>query len=289
MAVIHQNNCDLMYIPLFKFSNSGGIKFFEKSKPADCNFIIRLFDFDIHYTPKSRKGYDSVDFSHFNKPALHSFKLFVFDMDSTLIDAEVIDTLAKAANVEEKVSKITEAAMSGKMDYTESFQMRVACLKGLPVEKAAVEIKKIQLMPGAVELIKYIHDCGGKTAMVTCGFSIVADDVRKQLNIDYVYSNHLIIENECFTGEAIGPLMTTNSKEKVLGELVQKTGVPYEECMVIGDGANDICMFKKAGYSIAFNAKPIVQEQADTIVKEKDLRNIIPVIESITDTSAAIK
>ena len=237
----------------------------------------------------AEKGYDSVDFSHFNKPATQQFRLFVFDMDSTLIDAEVIDTLAKAAGVEEKVSKVTEAAMSGKMDYTESFQMRIACLKGLPIEKALAETNKIQLMPGAVELMKYIHDSGGKTAMVTCGFNLVADNVRKQLELDFAYSNALSIENECLTGEAVGPLMTTDSKAKVLDELIQKTGIPYEECMVIGDGANDICMFKKAGYSIAFNAKPLVQKQAHAIVNEKDLRNVIPIIEARTNTPPAIK
>jgi phosphoserine phosphatase SerB len=260
--------------------------------PKNLNLPIVILSFfclifDTHRNnSKSRKGYDSVNFSHFNKPA-RQFKLFVFDMDSTLIDAEVIDTLAKAADVEERVSKATEAAMSGKMDYTESFQMRVACLKGLPIEKARIELEKIELMPGAVELMKYIHDIGGKTAMITCGFSLVADDIKKRLNLDYVYSNDLIIEKECLTGDAVGPLMITDAKAKVLDDLIQKTGVPYEECMVVGDGANDICMFKKAGYSIAFNAKPIVQEHAHAIVSEKDLRNIIPIIKSMTDTSAA--
>ena len=226
-----------------------------------------------------------MSFSHFNKPATPKFKLFVFDMDSTLIDAEVIDTLAKAANAEEKVAKITEAAMSGKMDYTESFQVRVACLKGLAIEKAIAETNTIQLMPGAVELMKYIHDIGGKTAMITCGFSLVAEKVKEQLNIDYVYSNTLIIKDEILTGEAVGPLMTTNAKGNVLDELIKKTGIPYEECVVIGDGANDICLFKKAGLSIAFNAKKIVQEQAQMVVHGKDLRNIIPTLEAVMNTS----
>jgi len=228
-----------------------------------------------------------VSFSHFNKePASQKFKLFVFDMDSTLIDAEVIDTLARAAGVEEAVSEITKAAMNGEMDYTESFQTRVSSLKGLSCERALAETDKIQLMPGAAELMEFIRNAGGKTAMITCGFSIVADNVKEQLKIDYVYSNDLIVKEGCFTGEATGPLTTTNAKEKVLDELVKKTGISFEECLVIGDGANDICLFKKAGFSIAFNAKPAVQEQAHAIVSGKDLRNVIPVLISVMDASA---
>jgi len=227
-----------------------------------------------------------VSFSHFNKkPASQNFKLFVFDMDSTLIDAEVIDTLAKVAGVEETVSKITRAAMNGEMDYTESFQTRVASLKGLSCEKALAETDKIQLMTGAGELMKFIRSAGGKTAMITCGFSIVAENVKKQLDIDYAYSNDLIVKEGYLTGEAVGPLTTTNAKEKVLAELVEVLGIPYEECLVIGDGANDICLFKKAGFSIAFNAKPVVQEQAHAVVSGKDLRNVIPVLISVMNVS----
>ena len=223
-----------------------------------------------------------MNFSHFNKkPATHSFKLFVFDMDSTLIDAEVIDELAKAAGVEEKVSQITEAAMNGEMDYTESFQMRVSSLKGLSYDKALKQTEHIQLMPGAIELMEYIREIGGKTAMLTCGFSLAADKVKKQLNLDYAYSNDLSIKDGFLTGEAAGPLMVTNAKAAVLDELVQKTGIPYEECLVVGDGANDICLFQKAGFSIAFNAKPRVQEHAGAVVFGKDLRNVIPVLESV--------
>ncbi|WNY27989.1 Phosphoserine phosphatase [Methanimicrococcus stummii] len=223
-----------------------------------------------------------MNFSHYNKkPANHSFKLFVFDMDSTLIDAEVIDELAKAAGTDEEVSRITEAAMNGEMDYTKSFQMRVRALKDLPYEKALEQAGKIQLMPGAAELTEYIRGIGGKTAMITCGFSITADSVKEQLNLDYAYSNELIVKDGVLTGDAIGPLMVTNAKAAVLDELVKITGIPYEECLVVGDGANDICLFEKAGFSIAFNAKPRVQEKAHAVVSGKDLRNVIPVLESV--------
>jgi phosphoserine phosphatase len=226
-----------------------------------------------------------VNFSHVNKkPAKSQYKLFVFDMDSTLIDAEVINELADAAGVSEKVSQITAQAMNGEIDYTESFQLRVALLKGLLFEKALLIKDQIQLMTGAKELINFIQSAGGKTAMITCGFSLVADDVQKKLGIDYVYSNELIVRDGILTGQAVGPLMTTNSKAKVLEKLVTELNIAYEECAVIGDGANDICLFEKAGFSIAFNAKPIVQKQACVVVQEKDLRNIIPILESSVRT-----
>jgi phosphoserine phosphatase len=226
-----------------------------------------------------------VNFSHANKNRKkRQYKLFVFDMDSTLIDAEVINELAKAAGVSEKVSRITSQAMHGEMDYTESFQMRVALLKGLSYEKALTIKDQIQLMTGAKDLIQFIQSIGGKTAMITGGFHLVAEDVQKKLGIDYVYSNDLVVKDGILTGEASGPLMTTNSKAQVLKTLVEKLNVSYEECAVIGDGANDICLFEKAGFSIAFNAKPIVQEQACAAVQEKDLRNIIPILKSIMET-----
>jgi len=222
-----------------------------------------------------------VNFSHINKKSEnHTFRLFVFDMDSTLIDGEVIDTLAKAAGVENEVSRITDAAMSGEMDYTKSFQMRVSALKGLSAQKAQEEADKLQLMPGAVELIHYIHGIGGKTAMITGGFNLAADRVKEQLNLDYSYSNELLVQDGILTGDAVGPVRVTNAKETVLSELVEKTGIPFEECFVVGDGANDICLFEKAGFSVAFNAKPIVQEHANAVVSEKDLRLVIPILKS---------
>ncbi|WP_338097983.1 phosphoserine phosphatase SerB [Methanolapillus ohkumae] len=209
------------------------------------------------------------------------FKLFVFDMDSTLIDAEVIDELADAAGAAGEVSKITALAMNGEMDYTESFRKRVTFLKGLSYEKAMATVEKIQIMPGAPELIEFIHSIGGKTAMVTCGFRIAADRVQHDLNIDYAFSNELVVSDGILTGEATGPLRTTNSKEKVFEKLVVDLGIKFEECVVVGDGANDICLFKKAGYSIAFNAKPLVQKHANVAVLEKDLRCVIPILDNL--------
>ncbi|WP_338101888.1 phosphoserine phosphatase SerB [Methanolapillus millepedarum] len=211
----------------------------------------------------------------------NQFKLVVFDMDSTLIDAEVIDELANAAGAAAEVSKITRLAMNGEMDYTESFQKRVAFLKGLSYEKAMDAVSKIQIMPGAPELIDFIHSTGSKTAMITCGFNLVADRVERELNLDYVFSNELVVKDGLLTGEATGLLRTTNSKEKVFEKIVEEHGFRFSECVVVGDGANDICLFKRAGYSIAFNAKPTVQKHANIAVAEKDLRCVIPILKEL--------
>ena len=208
-------------------------------------------------------------------------RLFVFDMDSTLVDAETIDELAKAAGAAEEVAKITESAMRGETDFTASLERRVAFLKGLSVEDAKKAVSEMPLMTGAPELLEYIRSTGAKTAMITCGFSIAADRVGRQLNIDYVFSNELGEENGVLTGTAAGPLTTTGSKEKVFDGIIKETGTGYDECVVVGDGANDICLFRKAGFSIAFNAKPAVRAAACVSVTEKDLRGLIPVIEDL--------
>mgnify|MGYP000850520950 CR=1 FL=1 len=206
------------------------------------------------------------------------FKLFVFDMDSTLIDGETIDVLADAAGKKAEVSKITESAMRGEIDFEKSLKLRVSLLRGLKVSDAEVKVSEISIMKGAKELFFYINSLGGVTAMITCGFDIVAKRVAENLNIDYAYSNSLISENGVFTGEVSGPLTKTDSKAEVLEEIISSLNISHEECIVIGDGANDICMFEKAGLSVAFNAKPAVIKAADVYVPGKDLSLLIPVI-----------
>ncbi|MBQ3620908.1 MAG: phosphoserine phosphatase SerB [Methanosarcinaceae archaeon] len=202
-------------------------------------------------------------------------------MDSTLVDAETIDELARAAGAVDEVSKITAAAMRGEVDFTESLKQRVAFLKGLSVEAAKEAVMKMPLMNGAPDLLAFIQSYGVKTAMITSGFRIAAEDVGKSLNIDYVFSNELGVKDGVLDGTASGLLTTTNSKEKVLDLIVKETGIPYEECVIIADGANDICLFRKAGFSIAFNAKPAVQAAAGIAVAEKDLRSVIPIVRGL--------
>jgi phosphoserine phosphatase len=209
-----------------------------------------------------------------------SKKLIVFDMDSTLIDAETIDELAKAAGVGREVSAITERAMKGEIDFSQALKERVKLLKGLTLEDAIAALDKMPLMPGAKELINFVKSAGYTTAMVSGGFTLSSERVGKLLGIDHVVSNELIVKDGIITGEVVGSLTAQNSKELVLEEIAAQHGIAPEDCIVVGDGANDICIFKRARYSIAFNSKPVLRQHADIVIIEKNLKAVIPVIES---------
>ncbi|WP_321419718.1 phosphoserine phosphatase SerB [uncultured Methanomethylovorans sp.] len=209
-----------------------------------------------------------------------STKLIVFDMDSTLIDAETIDELAKAAGVGQEVSAITERAMKGEIDFSQALTERVKLLKGLALEDATTALDKMPLMPGAKELINFVKSVGYTTAMVSGGFTLSSERVGKLLGIDHIVSNELIVEDGIITGEVVGSLTAQNSKELVLEEIAAQHGIAPEDCIVVGDGANDICIFKRARYAIAFNSKPVLRQHADIVIIEKNLKAVIPVIES---------
>jgi phosphoserine phosphatase len=209
-------------------------------------------------------------------------KMIVFDMDSTLIDAETIDELARAAGVVSKVEEITKKAMYGDFDFEQALIERVRLLKGLSLETALGAVDQIDLMPGAAELILYVKSRGYKTAMISGGFTISANTIGKALGIDFVVSNELLVEDGCLTGKVVGPITQSDSKAKVFEELTRQNGVRPEQCVVIGDGANDACVFERAGFAIAFNPKPILREYADVVITKKDLRAVIPVLESLS-------
>jgi phosphoserine phosphatase len=208
-------------------------------------------------------------------------KLIVFDMDSTLIDAETIDELAEAAGVGDKVAAITESAMHGEIDFSEALQQRVRLLEGLPLEKAKKALARMPFMPGAKELVSYLKSRGYKTAMISGGFTIAADRVGDTLGMDHVVSNELLTDNGCLTGEVRGLLTDQGSKEFVLEDISERYGIKPDECIVVGDGANDICIFKRAKFAIAFNSKPILHEHANIVITEKNLEAVIPVIQSL--------
>jgi phosphoserine phosphatase len=208
-------------------------------------------------------------------------KLVVFDMDSTLIDAETIDELASVAGVGNKVALITEMAMNGKLEYSQALNERAKLLEGLSVKKAQEALDRMPFMPGAHELVKFFKSRGYKTAMISGGFTIATERIGNELGMDHVVSNELVIDNGHFTGEVTGPLTGHGTKELVLEEISREYGIEPEECIVIGDGANDICIFKRAGYAIAFNAKPILHQYADVVITKKDLEAVIPVIEAL--------
>jgi phosphoserine phosphatase len=209
-------------------------------------------------------------------------KMVVFDMDSTLIDAETIDELAAIAGVGDQVAEITEQAMNGELDYGEALRRRVSLLKGLRIERANAVVDRLPLMPGAKELVDAVKEMGLATAMITCGFMISARHIGGLLGIDHIIANDLATNDGVFTGEVIGDLTEADSKAHALEQLARECGIDPHECIAIGDGANDIHLFKESGYSIAFHAKPVLKQYADAVVDQNDLRAIIPIIRDVT-------
>jgi phosphoserine phosphatase len=189
-------------------------------------------------------------------------RLFVFDMDSTLIQAEVIDELAKMAGVGEQVAKITEAAMRGELAFDESFTRRVALLKGLPVERVYGLLNTVPLTEGAERLIRTLKLLGYKTAILSGGFNFFAGSLQQRLGIDYFHSNELEIVDGVVTGRVIPPIINGARKAALLKEIATREGISLEQVVAVGDGANDIPMLDLAGMGIAYRAKPLVREKA---------------------------
>ena len=202
-------------------------------------------------------------------------RLFAFDMDSTLIQGEVIDELARMAGVGEKVARITEAAMRGEMNFDESFTQRVALLKGLRAERVHTLLRSIPLAEGAERLIRTLRRLGYKTAILSGGFTFFARDLQQRFGIDYVHANELEIADGEVTGEVIPPIMNAARKAEKLEEIAWAEGFSLEQCVAVGDGANDIPMLNLAGMGIAYRAKPLVREKAGQAISALGLDGLL--------------
>jgi len=190
-------------------------------------------------------------------------RIFAFDMDSTLIQGEVIDELAKMAGVGDQVVRITESAMRGEIGFDESFTRRVALLKGLPADRAFGLVDTIPLADGAERLIRTLRLLGYKTAILSGGFTFFARSLQQRLGIDYVYANELEISDGIVTGRVIPPIINGDRKAALLAEIAAEENVSLEQVVAVGDGANDIPMLNLAGMGIAYRAKPLVRQKAD--------------------------
>jgi len=204
-----------------------------------------------------------------------SKRLIVMDMDSTLIRIEVIDELARAHGVGEQVAAITRRAMMGDMDYDRSLRERVALLKGLDAQVLHDLAAQLPLTEGAETLLRVLKRLGYRTAVISGGFSVAAEALQKRLGIDFAWSNTLEIYQGKLTGRVLGPVVNAQRKADILEELSQREGVPLDQVIAIGDGANDLLMLQKAGHGIAFHAKPKLREAAHTAISAMGLDAIL--------------
>jgi phosphoserine phosphatase len=202
-------------------------------------------------------------------------RLVAFDMDSTLIEAEVIDELATAAGVGEQVAEITERAMRGEIDFTESFHERVALLKGLSGDVLQGIAERLPITEGAERLIRNLKSLGYTTVILSGGFNYFGNYLKDKLGIDYVFANELDMEDGVVTGKVTGIVVDGNRKAQLLREIAEKEGIRLEQTIAVGDGANDLPMLSIAGLGIAFRAKPLVQESAKQSISTLGLDGVL--------------
>jgi phosphoserine phosphatase len=202
-------------------------------------------------------------------------RLIVFDVDSTLIQGEVIEMLAARAGVEAKVAQITEAAMRGELDFEESLRERVATLAGLPADVVDEVADQIELTPGARTTLRTLRRLGYHCGVVSGGFRQVIEPLAEDLMLDFVAANHLEIVDGVLTGRVTGTVVDRPGKAKALRDFASAFGVPMEQTVAVGDGANDIDMLTAAGLGVAFNAKPALREVADASLSHPYLDTVL--------------
>jgi phosphoserine phosphatase len=205
-------------------------------------------------------------------------RLFAFDMDSTLIEGEVIDELAKLAGVADEVMKVTESAMRGEIEFQQSFRRRVALLRGLPAVKVHELLDTIPLVEGAEQLIGTLKTLGYKTAILSGGFNFFAQHLQKRLGIDYVFANDLDIADGVVTGEVRTPIVDGARKAELLRKIATLENISLDQVVAVGDGANDLPMLGIAGMGIAFRAKPLVRQTASHAVSFLGLDSLLYLI-----------
>lgn len=202
-------------------------------------------------------------------------RLICFDMDSTLIQAEIIDELASEAGVGSQVKEITETAMRGEIDFNESFRKRVALLKGLSADRLDEIGNRIELTEGAEELISTLKGMGLKTAILSGGFTFFGRKLKQRLGIDYLFANELVIQDNKVTGEVKEPIVNGQRKADLLKLIADQEGIRLEQVVAVGDGANDLPMIGLAGLGIAFQAKPKVRQSAEHAISNLGLDGIL--------------
>lgn len=201
--------------------------------------------------------------------------LVVMDVDSTVIEQEVIELIAAHAGVEPQVRAVTDAAMRGELDFAASLRARVALLEGLSVDVLDEVRAAVRLTEGAVALCAEVHARGGVVALVSGGFDSVVDGIAAAVGADHYRANTLEVVDGRLTGRVLGAIIDREAKAAALREYADAHGIPLECTVAIGDGANDLDMMDIAGLGIAFCAKPLVQQRADVAINTRDLRLVL--------------
>jgi phosphoserine phosphatase len=205
-------------------------------------------------------------------------RLVVLDVDSTLIENEVIELLADVAGSRERVAAITERAMRGELDFAESLRERVSTLAGVPESAFELVRSQVSVTSGVPELISAVHETGGKVGVVSGGFHEILDPIAEDLGIDFWKANRLEVIDGHLSGRVAGPIIDAQAKADALEAWATAESINLEHTVAIGDGANDLKMMAVAGISIAFDAKPIVAAEADYAITSRDMREAIRII-----------
>ncbi|MGB9660082.1 MAG: phosphoserine phosphatase SerB [Nitrososphaerales archaeon] len=210
-------------------------------------------------------------------------KLIVFDLDTTFIQQEIIDEIAKIAHVDRQVKEITKRAMKGEMDFKQALRERVKLLKGLPISSLDSILKEIRLTRGVEELLSVLKELGCKIAIITGSFSYFTDKIKEKFDLDYAFANELIIKDGKLTGEIKEPILDAEMKRRLIQDLIKREGIKREEVIAVGDGANDRFMLMEAGLGIAFDAQKILRKVADGVMTKDNLKGLIYCLNEFRD------
>lgn len=264
---IHQIGANILDIKLSRLSNLNAITF--QIGKSGLNHI------QIQDQLKEIGLAEGIDLCLTTQAFQKVKKLFVFDMDSTLIAQEVIDLLATKANKAEEVTEITKMAMNGELDFEQSLRKRVALLAGVSESALQETAEALTFNPGVIETIRSIKEMGHKVAVVSGGFTQVIEKFLAQIDVDYVFANTLDIANSSLTGKLAGEIIDGSGKAESMRKAAQLESIPLINTIAVGDGANDLKMMAIAGYSFAFLAKEVVKQGAKSTISHSDMRALL--------------